>query len=119
MSRLTEWWARRRTARQPGLVTATSMDEVLVMSAEGGNTSAMCRLGDQLMRQGRAAEAKHWFRKAADSGSTDGMNNLGYLLVQEGQLSQAESWLAKAAERGHPEAIDNLAYVRSRRPGTS
>jgi TPR repeat protein len=113
VGRFTQWRARRRGVPQSGSLTVTTVDQLLVMSAEAGNTSAMCKLGDQFMRQGKAAEAKRWFRKAADAGSTDGMNNLGCVLAGEGKATEAVSWLTKAAERGHQEAIDNLAHLRA------
>lgn len=131
MSRFTRWWSRRRreatedqgavgqgAAPHDGLVVAGGMDQLLVMSAQAGNTSAMCRLGDELMRQGKAAEAEGWFRKAADAGDLYGMNNLGYVLYQQGDLAQAELWLEKAARGGHQEAKDNLDYLRARRDNT-
>jgi TPR repeat protein len=72
----------------------------------------MNNLAIQHIMQGRAAEAEHWFERAARGGNVDAMGNLGRLLRQEGRPGAAEPWLRSAAELGHEGAAAMLSEPR-------
>lgn len=49
--------------------------------AEAGDPVAQCSLANTLQTQLRAAEALHWYGKAAEKGSVEGVFNVGRLLM--------------------------------------
>jgi hypothetical protein len=90
---------------------------LLQKAADGGNTSAMNKLGD-LYYDGRGVaqdygKAREWYQKAVDAGNTDAMYNLGVLYEYGRGVAQdygkAREWYQKAADAGNTDAKQALA----------
>jgi len=96
-------------------------------AAEGGDATAMVRLGKLLWRgedlearegEDRAcdvkkdeAEARRWLRRASSLGAAEGMNMLGCILYRGTERDRAEApqWFRRAAAAGLAKGISNTA----------
>ena len=67
-----------------------------------GSVPAMVDLGVLEAAEGRAAEARKWFRSAVDSGDADeaarAMRGLGVLEKEQGNTDEAEKWFTDALD---------------------
>ncbi|MFH8772220.1 MULTISPECIES: hypothetical protein [unclassified Streptomyces] len=80
-------------------------------AAEGGDKTAMYRLGLLEESLGSGEEAEEWFRRAAEAGVTKAAGHLGRLLVERGEGREAESFLERAAEAGDGRAATLLGKL--------
>jgi TPR repeat protein len=80
-----------------------------VDSTHGESAEPYYSLGQVLQRRGNAAEAEHWYRKAAEAGIPDAAHSLAWLLNQGGRTGEAERWYRQAAEAGITDAMARLA----------
>ncbi|MBF0110801.1 MAG: tetratricopeptide repeat protein [Magnetococcales bacterium] len=102
-----------REAMGPGQI------EELKKKAEGGDAEAQFRLGNMYYLgtgdKGDAAQARHWFEKAAAQDHVEAQASLGILLYmgarKEQDIVQAVAWFRKAAGHGHPGACKHLGIL--------
>ena len=95
--------------------------------ADGGDPEAQFHLG-MLYKNGdgvskNAAEAIHWFRKAAEQNYADAQTNLGFMYVKgEGvpkDSAEGVKWFRKAATQNVPEAQNNLGLMFAKGDGVA
>ncbi|MFI8238784.1 tetratricopeptide repeat protein [Streptomyces sp. NPDC085866] len=84
-------------------------------AAEGGDKTAMYRLGLLEESLGAGEEAEVWFRRAAEAGMAKAAGHLGRLLVERGHEEQAEPFLETAAWAGDAEAATLLGKLLQER----
>ncbi|MGN5380952.1 hypothetical protein ACQ4WX_38935 [Streptomyces lasalocidi] len=69
------------------------------LAVSGRRTSAF-NLGFLLNRQGREAEARHWWRVAADRGLGRAALRLALLAARDGALAESREWCTRAVSYG-------------------
>jgi TPR repeat protein len=96
-------------------------------AADGGNTSAMNKLGD-LYYDGKgvaqdSGKAREWYQKAADAGNAIAMTNLGWLYGNGKGVAQdsgkAREWYQKGADAGNTDAMYNLGVLYANGKGVA
>jgi TPR repeat protein len=89
--------------------------DLLLADASQDQTSLantiLARLGELLRQQGKPAEARRWYQRAAEGGHLDAAYHLGELLGEDGKPGEARSWYQRAAEGGHLDAAYHLGEL--------
>jgi TPR repeat protein len=79
--------------------------------ADGGDTNAMCALGNRCLEKGDLDGAEAWYRRAADGGNAGAIHNLGIVLGERGDLEGAAEWFRRGAEDGRVNSMSNLGSI--------
>jgi TPR repeat protein len=69
--------------------------------AESGDVRAQAWMGLMLQNQGRRAESKQWWLRAAERGNLWAMTSLAQMASTDGDIVEATKWVRRGAEAGH------------------
>lgn len=94
-------------------------EEMLHLSAEGGQDLAACELGKLLWDRGDRALAEVWLLKAESQGHAHASCLLGSFHLEVGAEELAEKHWRRAVDRGHLDAAQRLARLLAKqgKPG--
>jgi TPR repeat protein len=79
--------------------------------AESGDVRAQAWMGLMMLQQGRRAESKQWWLRAAERGNLWAMRSLAQMASIDGDIVEATKWVRRGAEAGDATSQASYGYA--------